>query len=380
MKKIIVTVLLAAVAAVNACTVWIIAPDSTQSGGYIIHKTRDRSIWRKLLTRLRWLPEEEGKFRVLEFGDFMYMNEKGLFIFNTNIPKTRDATKEMYRILTLMQDVARACHDIDSAEKMMREYVTGGKNPWHSFYIVSDHTGAIMVEMSPTGFASRRIEKGFAVHSNHFVFPEMAYLNNCADGATTVPSATRLEVTRNEIARMLGEKGKLSEMDSLEISRFAPAKYPNMCPFRDTTICGADYIPDSEFPSLLGTLLVTPGPPFYAPAMSIPICIGNIPEPLENGDLGKLAYQVKEYFPKNVKVLDRFRELEKRLRAEYLECLGNARKLIKEGKTDEAKKLLDENVAAQSKAVHELFKDVLKDAPKDAPKEDVKEAAKEAAD
>ena len=64
MKKVIVTVFLSILAAVNACTVWIIAPDSTQSGGYIIHKTRDRSIWRKLQTRLRWLPEEEGKFRV----------------------------------------------------------------------------------------------------------------------------------------------------------------------------------------------------------------------------------------------------------------------------------------------------------------------------
>ena len=89
---------------------------------------------------------------------------------------------------------------------------------------------------------------------------------------------------------------------------------------------------------------------------------------------------MKEYFPKDVKVLDRFRELEKRLRTEYMECHANARKLIKDGKTDEAKKLLEENVAAQSKAVEELFKDVLKDAPKTVPKQAPKEEIKEAAD
>ena len=365
MKRMIATVLLSVFAAVNACTVWIIAPDSSSTGGFIIHKTRDRSIWKKLLTRMRWLPKEEGKMRLLEFGDYMYMNENGLFIFNTNIPKTRDAVKDMEKILTIMRDVVSVCPDIDSAEKMLREYVSNGKNPWHSFYIISDHTGAVMVEISPTNIATRRIDKGFAIHSNHFIFPEMAYLNNCAEGAA-VPSATRLEVTRNEMGRMLSEKGKLSEMDSLEISRFAPAKYPNMCPFRDSTVCGADYIPDSEFPSLLGTLLVTPGPPRYAPAMSVPICIGNIPEPLENGELGKLSYEVKEKFPKDEAVLEKFRELEKRMRSEYVQCHNKARNLLHDNKLEEAKKVLEENVTSQVKAIHELYMEIL---PKKAEQE-----------
>ena len=359
MLKMIVCALLSAIMAVNACTVWIIAPDSSTTGQFIIHKTRDRVNWRKMQTKLRWYPDKtEGKYRLLEFGDWMYMNEKGLFIFNTNIPKAKDAVEKMESISVTMRNVASQCADIDSAIALLKSYVNGERKTRHTFYIVSDHTGAVMVEISATRIACRKIENGFAVHSNHFFFPEMAYLNN-APVEKTLPSATRLEVSRDAIGSRLAEKGRLSEMDSLEISRLSLEKYHNMCPFRDSTVCCADYLPDSEYPGVLGTLLITPGPSRYAPAMSVPISIGAIPEVLENGELGRLSYEVKEKLPKDEASLEKFRALETQLRREYLECQETARKLLREGKNDEAGKLLDENVARQAKGVLELFKEVL---------------------
>ena len=358
MPKALASLFLSFILATQACTVWILAPDSTSTGGFIIHKTRDRSIWRQLKTIMRWLPREEGKYRLLEFADYMFMNEKGLFIFNTNIKNSKDTMKGMERITTTMMKVASSCANLAEAEAFLRALPNSETKPAHTFYIVSDPTGAFMVEISPTSIGIRHIEKGFAVHSNHFYFTEMSHLNN-GTIEKYLPSATRLEVSREAIFRRLEEKGALSELDSLEISRYHNDKYPNMCPFRDSTICGADYIPDKEFPSMLGTLLVTPGPPLYAPAMSVPIGIEAIPSGLEKGDLGKLAYEVKDRFPKNEDNLNKFRALETGLRREFLECQEKARGLMRENKADEARKLLEENVARQADSIEALFKQVL---------------------
>jgi len=360
MMRFIAGIILSAIMAANACTVWVIAPDISASGQFIIHKTRDRGIWRQLKTKLRWYPEPlAGKYRLLEFGDWMYMNEKGLFIFNTNIPKARDAVKNMESIAVTMRNVASQCANIDEAIEKLKSYVNSKDHVVkHTFYIISDHTGAIMVEISTTNIGYRRIEHGYAVHTNHFYFPEMAYLYN---GKLAIPSATRLEITKNELCTRLEAKGKLSEMDSLEISRFVMPenKYPAMSPFRPSTVCCADYLPDSEFPEILGTLLITPGPSYYAPAMSVPICIGKIPAPLEDGTLGTLSYEVKEKLPNDEATLNKFRELETQLRKEYVECQESARKLLKENKVAEAKKMLDENVAKQAEAVLQMFHKVI---------------------
>ena len=361
MKKAIVCVFLSLIMAVHACTVWVLAPDITTSGKFIIHKTRDRGIWRKLETKLRWYPgETAGKLRLLEFGDWMYMNEKGMFIFNTNIPKCKDAVKDMEGIATTMRYVASQCPDIESALKMLKDLVESKEhNIKHTFYIISDHTGAYMVEISTTKISYRKVENGFAVHTNHFFFYDMAHLFIPEDGG--IKSAIRLQITNSNLAKKLAKQGKLSEMDSLETSRFVmPDKqYPEMSPFRTSTVCCADYLPDTEYPGILGTLFLTPGPSRYTAAMSVPISIGKIPAPLEDGTLGKLSYQVKDKLPMNEATLDKFRALETRLRQEYVACQENARKLLKENKTDEAKKMLDENVAKQSDALMQLFKEIL---------------------
>ena len=107
-------------------------------------------------------------------------------------------------------------------------------------------------------------------------------------------------------------------------------KYPQMCPFRNSSVCSADYIPDSEYPGLLGTIRICPGPPRYTVAIPVPLGIPKIPEVLEKGDFGRLSYEIKRNLPDDENALAKFQEMEQRFWKEYLENTAKARELLKQ--------------------------------------------------
>ena len=140
-----------------------------------------------------------------------------------------------------------------------------------------------------------------------------------------------------------------------------------MCPFRNSTVCAADYITSSENPALLDTLIICSGPTRYTPAIPFPLAITTIPTVLENGEFGRLAYRLKREITDTNGIIARFNELEQRFGGEYIANMKEARTLLdkgdRQGFLDMLQKLLDKQVAEAYSLMNDILKEVQPELP-----------------
>ena len=332
MLKSLVALTTAAALSLEACTVWVLAPDSNETGKYVLHKTRDWGDGKEISVNLFFSRYPESKYKVLAFSPYMLFNEKGLGMVDTSAPLTTDETPDLkcINIGTTMNRVAHNCANVQEALAMLEGFTKDGTNPKHDNYMLCDPNEAVIVELSPTHLAYRRIRTGFAVHTNHHIFQEMfPFSTGKLEGV--IKSGTRLQITQDFLAKSYQEKGRIPLEDTMRLARYSDnEKYPGMCPFRNASVCSADYIPDSEYPGLLGTVRICPGPPRYTVAIPVPLGIPKIPEVLEKGDFGRLSYEIKRSLPDDENALAKFQEMEQRFWNEYLENCAIARAFLKQ--------------------------------------------------
>ncbi len=332
MLKSLVALTTAAAITLEACTVWVLAPDSNETGAFVLHKTRDWGDGKEISVNLFFSRYPESKYKVLAFSPYMLFNEKGLGMVDTSAPRTTDETPDMkcINIGTTMNRVVHNCANVKEALAMLEGFTKDGTNPKHDNYMLCDPNDAVIIELSPKHLAYRRIANGFAVHTNHHIYQEMFHLS-AGKLEGVAKSGTRLQITQDFLAKAFQEKGKITLDDSMALARYSDnEKYPQMCPFRNSSVCSADYIPDREYPGLLGTIRICPGPPRYTVAIPVPIGIPHIPKVLENGDFGRLSYEIKRNLPDDENALAKFQEMEQRFWKEYLENTAKARELLKQ--------------------------------------------------
>ncbi|MBP5641232.1 MAG: hypothetical protein J6X55_17275 [Victivallales bacterium] len=347
-----------------ACTSWVIAPDSSETGTYVVHKNRDWGKGKEIEVKLYFSQIKSAKYKVLAFSPYMLFNEKGLGIIDTSVPITVDGPHNpQLTIGAVFNMVAHNCATVQEAIDMLEKLVNEGQKPKHNHFTMCDGKEVAVIEMTPGHIAYRKISNGLSVHTNHYIFPEIAYWMKETSLEGRIKSGTRFLIAQDYLVRMRNEKGKIDFRDTLALSRMRDnQKYPDMCPFRDSTVCAADYIASPENPGLLSTLLICPGPTRYAPAIPVPITIAKIPEILENGAFGKLAYQLKRAFTDkdDAEVIVKFNELEQRFLTEYWANFKEAKVCLDGG---DKQKFLDTVQALLDKQVEEAFtlmQDVLK--------------------
>ncbi|NMA20525.1 MAG: hypothetical protein GX927_08090 [Lentisphaerae bacterium] len=363
MKKLITIIVAAIMIELMACTVWVTAPDVSANGKLFIHKTRDWGKGKEIPVTLRHATMPSGgKYRTLEFSPYMFFNEKGLAIVNTLLPKTADYPTDgskLHNIGPTMRKVIFSCATVQEALEMLTKMTQDGSNPNASTYVLCDTREAAIAEVSPKHISHRIISRGVAAHSNHFSSPEMAYLSKDTTDKV-IKSATRLHVTTGLLIDKMKDDGKISIADSVDVSRYHDdEKYPDMCPFRNSTVCASDYVPDAEYPDVLGTLHIVPGPTCYAVAIPIPMGIKKIPEVLENGSLGKLAYQLKRSKIDGKTLKEKFFPLEENFRKEYEATSDTARKLLRDNQREDALELLQKLADKQVAEAYALMQDIL---------------------
>ena len=348
---------------VYACTSWVIAPDSSETGTFIVHKNRDWGGGKEIDVRLYISEIEGGKYKVLAFSPYMLFNEKGLGIIDTDVPNTVDGpSNPTLNIGAVFNLVAHNCASVQEALETLEKLVKDGMKPKRDHYTICDGKETAVVELTSGHIAWRKIANGFSVHTNHYIFPEVAYLvkSTALDGR--IKSGTRLLITQDFLARTRNEKGRLGLRDTLTLARFQDnEKYPDTCPFRNSTVCAADYIAPPENAGLLGTLLICPGPTRFAPAIPVPLAVTTIPAVLENGEFGKLAYRLKRERPDDDAIIPKFNELEQRFWEDYSANLKEAKSLLdsgdQQGFRQKLQSLLDRQVAQAFALMNELLKD-----------------------
>ncbi|MBR6373437.1 MAG: hypothetical protein IKS20_09675 [Victivallales bacterium] len=349
---------------VCACTSWVIAPDTSETGTFIVHKTRDWGQGKEVEVKLYFSQVEGGKYKVLAFSPYMLFNEKGLGMIDTDVPNSIDGPNNpQYNIGALFNLVAHNCATVQEALDTLEKLVKDGMKPKRDHFTLCDGKEVAVVELTSGHISYRKISNGFSVHTNHYIFPEIAYLVKGAMTEGRIKSATRLLVAQDYLVRTRNEKGKIAIKDTLALSRLRNnEKYPDMCPFRNSTVCASDYIASPENPGLLGTLLICPGPTRYTPAIPVPLAIPRIPEVLENGEYGKLAYQLKRAFPDNDGIIARFNELEQRHWDEYWTNYREAKSFLDKGDRQKFLDMLQAVLDRQVEQAYELMKSILKNA------------------
>ena len=365
MFRIIVGAFALLVVSAFACTSWVIAPDSSETGTYIMHKNRDWGGGKEIEVKLYFSTVEGGKYKVLAFSPYMLFNEKGLGIIDTSVPATTDGPHNpQLNIGAVFNLLAHNCATVQEAIEMLEKLIRDGKKPKHNHMTLCDGKEVAVVELTPGHISYEKIENGISVHTNHYLFQEIAYLMNGTSLEGRIKSGTRLLITQDYLVKTRNEKGKISLIDTLALARMRDnEKYPDMCPFRNSTVCASDYIASAENPGLLSTLLICPGPTRYTPAIPVPIAIAKIPMILENGEYGKLAYQLKRALTDkdDAAVIAKFNELEQRFLTDYWANFKEAKACLDAG---DKQKFLDTVQALLDKQVAEAFalmKDVLKD-------------------
>ena len=347
-----------------ACTSWVIAPDSSETGTFIIHKNRDAGQGKELDVKLYFSTVEGGKYKVLAFSPYMLFNEKGLGIIDTDVPDSVDGPHNPeLNIGAVFNLVAHNCATVQEAVDMLWKLVREGKKPKRDHFTLCDGKEVAVVEMTSGHISYETITNGFSVHTNHYIFSEMAYLMKGRSLEGRIKSGTRFLITQDYLVKTRNEKGKITLKDTLALSRMRDnEKYPDMCPFRNSTVCASDYIASPKKPGLLSTLLICPGPTRYAPAIPVPIAVTKIPAVLENGDFGKLSYRLKRAMidKDDAEVLAKINELEQRLLTEYWVNYKEAKACLDGGDKqkflDMVQALLDKQVAE----AYTLMQDILK--------------------
>ena len=362
MIKHLILTLGAACATLSACTAWILAPNANETGAYVLHKTRD---WGKgdggVPVTLEALRPNDSKYRLLAFSPYMLFNEKGLGMVDTSAPSTTDNTPDldMFNIGTTMARVAFNCATVQEALAMLEEFIKEAPYPKNDNYLLCDTKEAVIIELAPKHIAYRKVTDGFAVHTNHFIYPEILFISK-GKLESNIKSATRLLITQGKLAAHLQEQGVINLADSLALSRFQDKEnYPDVCPFRNTSVCAADYIPDREFPGILGTIRVCPGPPRYAPAIPVSLGTAKVPETLRNGEFGKLAFRLKFAFLDREDHLPQLEQLEQRFWKEYLAAHAKAKELLKANEPDASSALLQNLLDSQVQEAFALIQSLL---------------------
>ena len=345
------------------CTVWILAPDSNETGHYVMHKTRDWGNGEEIPVNLFFSRYPQGKYKVLAFSPYMLFNEKGLGMVDTSAPITTDDAPDLkcLKIGTTMNRVVHNCANVQEALEMLDGFTKDGvTNPRHENYMLCDAHDAVIVELSPRHIACHNIANGFAVHTNHHIYQEMLHLSQ-GKLEGIIKSATRMVITQDALAKSFQEHGKITLEDTLALSRYQDKEnYPDTCPFRDSSVCALDYIPDGDYPGLLGTLRICPGPPRYTIAIPVSMGIINIPAVLRNGDFGKRSYEIKRKYLDDDTILVKFQEMEQRFWKNYLYTIDQAKEHLAQNQPESfrtmVQSLLDKQVAEAYALLETLLK------------------------
>ena len=124
------------------CTSWIIAPDASSTGTYIVQKNRDYR--RQNLLSLRLYRSAPGRYKVISVSDLWTtgsgaaMNEKGLMIVQ-NDPASREPhpRKISTSSVTVMRYVAEHCATLDEAVATIKEFYAKGICRSGSIYLLA---------------------------------------------------------------------------------------------------------------------------------------------------------------------------------------------------------------------------------------------------
>ena len=375
---------LGAISAATACTSWIIPPSQSASGGMIVHKCRD-SYRRPLDADFRRAP---GKFRWLRVGlehdqAAFAMNECGVVLIANQGDEVRHKTDPTHRQAAdreggqwvtacwVWQTIASECATAEAAVARLRRIVKLGQYFGNGdIAMIADPKRAFVVEYSTGGrMQIHEVTADYCVYANGWKLPGMES-ESIRRIALNPNDQVREGVVRKFFAEVRERRSKLGVADCFAASRLADVpkmkikrgRAPYIRKYADQKVYslgGVTFEPDAEFPADLSCAFVALGSQRHTVYLPIPMCAENTPPDMKSGAWGEYAYRLHDNLGDDNPRLRELEAFETRALAEFSEAKKRARTLLRAGRRNEARRLLNELFIRQSAAARRLLSGML---------------------
>ena len=342
----------------GACTSWLLGPETTESGMMILHKIVDG----QYSPRDADIRTSPNGWRWLRIGGYhgghsnMALNEKGVAITTNggdpNILKHPRGGRIALSCGPLEAVVMRNCATAAEGAEMLKNIARSQRfmdpKDYGFILMVADARQAFVVEICDGYAEVAELHGGIHVVANAWRLPGGEEFTNVK--LSGIRGNRARERCASESLRQSRVDGKYTVRGCIETSRkIRKSEFAERFPFvpgdsksKNMSVEAACFEIDPEFPAYLSCAYTTVGPPLHTVYLPISMAVEQLPEKIRDGRWAKMAYAHQAAFGPEHGDLPKFSELEDKFLAEFAAARDQARKLLREGKKDEAVKLLNE--------------------------------------
>ena len=366
-KNLIVAAILAASAftGLHADTSWIIQPVATSSKSMQLFTSRSSKSPRPLMLHYNKRIDDKS-FCNLRCGldtKFAYagINECGLVAAFSGADKTRDTPvkpKGKQILITgnfIVGHLLTRCNSVKQAEDRLRKLARSGLISGSMIVFLADAKQAMIFEIAPRHYATMRLGLHYTVYANRWKLPGME------DASMRKPEEMQGSLqeewaVKEAIYRSRGGmNGKLSIPASFAVSRLNAAdiksKGIGRGPCTKDTADAYLFEIDPEYPGVLSCVYASFGPPRQTVYLPIPVgAMDALPPEAVKAEWAKKSTEMNGEAPADAPVSADLAEFEKYLLQELDDIRHQARGLLKENKTEEARTLLRDMLKRQTAA------------------------------
>ena len=347
-----------------ACTSFAIHPSVSETGNMLLQKCRDSTMG-KLDAEIRTTSDGVRWMRIGANGGAMFaMNDRGVAVtVNTGnklvgeaIPQK--APKKQKAVFNLIME---KCSTAKAGIPFIARYF---RNPT-GIYMIADTKRAFLVEAGAGYGEHKEITGGILVVANEMHLPGSEEFNTsamngmCRQRAREANTRAGLKATRNKQGKytrrgMFATSRKRYGKATKDQNVFRPIS-PKSGVGSISAVC---FEPDREFPAQLSTAYIALGPQRHTVYLPCPMALEQFPASFRDGSWAELSVKIRKNQGEANPLLPRIVALEDELLKEYDMTRREARALLRAGKTEEAKKLLNDRFAIQFRKAEKLMKEL----------------------
>ena len=345
----------------HECTSWMIFSDLTKNGTNILHKNRDSKNRNVAVlsggkdSGRKWIGL--GSRSEAKISPCMGMNDSGVAgVMNSGMTSIDNSTNPagkgtpaMLKEMLEESDTAKEALDVLLSLIKAEDYFHGTKGS--TFFIMDTKEGYIC-EFTAHHTSVQRYDSKYVLQANIWHNPGIdlytedpfsPYLNSCG----------REYIGKNFLNHAYREKGCLARQDCLDLARYACM--PEDSPLAHRSIAhkftnsSSTCVIDQEFPGVLSTGFFTIGHPRHTICVPVPVCAETFHPKMVDAPI--FSWSGTSYAKQDIRGFDapipeEWLAFENKAFAEYENILAEARKLLKEGRKEDAVQKIN-NAAAR---------------------------------
>ena len=361
------------VASVEACTTWVIHSSASKTGRIMVNKCRDNTPGR---VNADFVRAARG-WRFLRLGEYPIwagfgMNEKGVAVTCNDGDALTVAHRRGEHVQinspAILRQVLVECDNAYDGAVLYRDHCrafrrpSGGKRNNGSTLLAADPNRVFIVDVGAGYGEIKEVTGGLFIYSNKMHLPGNESISCSIFGGFLSDRARESNVRK--VMNQYREDGKFTLQGVIRAGRAKCGEaLKDKYPFRKISLGATCFDLDPEFPAYLNTAYAAIGPQQHTVYLPIPMALREMPEKIRNGKWGDRAFEFRKKCGDDHPGVEKLYEFEAKIFPEYDKAREEARKLLREGKTEEAVKLLNECFERQFKAADEFLDRLLETTP-----------------